>query len=226
MRRGIFAGLLAAQLIACGSSWAGPSETCLRAAAAAERRWSLPSNLLLAIGQVESGRSDGATGQVQPWPWSANVAGAAYVFNTAAEAGVVVDFLRGRGIGSIDVGCFQVNLHYHPAAFASVAQGFDPDVNADYAGHFLRSLFERSGSWAAAIGAYHSEDPTLGGDYRAKVLRAWHGLVSAQPSLGSDPHVIRITAEVVGIPVYTSRTLPLRLRAALGLVNAEKLAQK
>lgn len=224
VQRGVFACLLATQLVACPSAWASPPQACLSAAADAERRWGLPANLLLAIGQVESGRHDGATGQVQPWPWSANVGGTGYVFDTAGEAGAVVDFLRGRGVASIDVGCFQVNLRYHPAAFASVAQGFDPDANADYAGRFLRSLFERSGSWAAAIGAYHSEDRALGGDYRSKVLRAWHGLVGVQPSPATDSHVIRITAPVIAIPIYSAATLPAGLRIALGLRSAERFA--
>ncbi len=234
MHGGLAGALLASHLVVGTPMASSPSEACLRAAAAAEQRWALPPNLLLAIGRVESGLRDPATGQVQPWPWSANVAGQDYVFNSAAEVGAVVGFLRARGIASIDVGCFQVNLHYHPAAFASVAAGFDPAANADYAARFLRSLFERSGSWETAIADYHSADPVLGADYRAKVLRAWHGLGElAEPSLRvqadcrcpssraalwrRDPHVILASAEAAAIPVYTARTLPAPLRTALGL---------
>ena len=220
MRRAIFVGVLGAQLLGGTSGWAGPAETCLTAADAAEHRWGLPANLLRAIGEVETGRADQVTGRVQPWPWSANAAGAPYIFASAGEADAVVGFLRERGIASIDVGCFQVNLRHHPAAFASVAQGFDPDANADYAGRFLRSLFERSGSWWWAIRAYHSANPALGDDYRFRVLRAWHALPPAQPMPSADPHVIRLTAAAAGIPVYTTATLPAALRAALGLDRA------
>ena len=217
MRRGIFAGVLAVLLVPAGRpSWAGPADTCLHAASAAERRWGPPANLLRAIGAVETGRADRMTGELQPWPWSANAAGAPYTFASAAEADAVVGFLRGRGIASIDVGCFQVNLRYHPSAFASVAEGFDPDANADYAGRFLRSLYERNGSWSAAIGAYHSENAALGDDYRSKVLRAWHGMPVATPAT-ADPHVIRVTAAAARIPVYTPASLPIALRAALHL---------
>ncbi len=216
VRRSLLAGLIAAELLASAPTQAGPSEACLEAAREAEQRWGLPTNLLRAIGAVETGRADGQTGRLEPWPWSANAGGAPYVFASAAEARAVVGFLRERGIASIDVGCFQVNLHFHPAAFASTAQGFEPETNADYAGRFLRSLFERSGSWTAAIGAYHSENPGLGAEYRAKVLRAWHGLSAMTPSRSPpDPHVIRVTPAAVVIPVYTPATLPPALSAAL-----------
>ncbi len=142
----------------------GPAAACVRAAAAAERRWALPANLLLAIGTVESGRLDPVTGRRQPWPWSANAAGTPYVFAAPAEASVVVGWLQDRGITSIDIGCFQVNLRHHPHAFGSLAQGFDPQANADYAARFLHTLFLRSGSWDAAIGNYHSANPALAGE--------------------------------------------------------------
>ncbi len=201
--RGVILGvLLAAQLALATSGLASPSDACQRAAALAERRWALPANLLLAIGQVESGRRDAATGQVQPWPWSANAAGSDYVFSSLPEARAVVGFLRERGIASVDVGCFQVNLHHHPTAFASVAEGFDPYANADYAARFLRRLFERSGSWEAAIGAYHSADPSLGGSYRAKVLRAWRtlraGFLPASAAAGASGRSVRHPARRLG----------------------------
>ncbi|MEO9189384.1 MAG: lytic transglycosylase domain-containing protein [Acetobacteraceae bacterium] len=195
-----------------------PSAACVRAATVAERRWGLPAHLLEAIGMVESGRRDPDSGQPLPWPWSVNVAGAGYVFGAATAAGAAVGLFQAHGVTSIDVGCFQVNLHYHPDAFASVAEGFNPAANGDYAGRFLRALFQRSGSWEEAIGDYHSADRGLGGAYRARVLRAWRrldaGMVLPAPS---DPHVILATASVAAIPVYTPVTVPASLRAALGL---------
>lgn len=219
MHGGLAGALLASHMALAAPVAGSPADACVRAAATAERRWALPPNLLLAIGRVESGRRDPATGQMQPWPWSADVAGQDYVFNSAAEAGAVVGFLRARGIASIDVGCFQVNLHYHPAAFASVPEAFDPAANADYAARFLRSLFDRSGSWEMAVADYHSADPVLGAEYRGKVLRAWHGPDAPDESAGArrDPYVILIAAAAAAIPVYSARSLPAAFRAALGL---------
>src|SRR3546814_15246449 len=50
--------------------------------------------------------------------------------------------LQARGIRNIDVGCLQVNLHYHPDAFASLETAFDPEANAAYAADFLVRLRE------------------------------------------------------------------------------------
>ena len=77
------------------------------------------------------------------------------------------------GTRSIDVGCFQISLLYHPAAFASLEQAFDPDANARYAARFLLTLFARTGTWEAAVAAYHSADPTLGFAYRQQVFSTW-----------------------------------------------------
>ncbi len=197
---------------------AEPAAACMRAAAVAERRWQLPPHLLAAIGRVESGQSDQATGRVLPWPWTANVDGADHVFASADEATAAVEGLRANGVSSIDIGCFQVNLRYHPQAFSSVAQGFQPEPNADYAGRFLRSLFERSGSWEVAIGAYHSAEPDKGEPYRQRVLQAWRGFDGpGQPraaGVTSDPHVL-LSSLAVAIPVYTPATLPASWRATV-----------
>jgi hypothetical protein len=82
--------------------------------------------------------------------------------------------LQARGIGNIDVGCMQVNLYYHPDAFFSLEQAFDPASNVAYAGRFLRSLFEDSGAWDEAAGRYHSATPELKDPYRDKVVQIWN----------------------------------------------------
>jgi hypothetical protein len=63
----------------------------------------------------------------------------------------------------------QVNLMYHPEAFASLEQAFDPVANATYAAGFLQRLFAQTGSWPAATAAYHSAVPELGQPYQRKV---------------------------------------------------------
>lgn len=218
--RSFLAGALAAGHVAAGMSCppsANPALACQCEAAAAEQRWGLPVHLLLAIGQVESGRHDPATGRLLPWPWSIHAGGADYALATRAAAATVAGVFQAHGIGSIDVGCFQVNLRYHPGAFASLPQAFDPHANADYAARYLRSLFDRSGRWDSAVAAYHSADPTLGAAYRARVMRAWVGDDAAPRRAGEDDHVILMDAAAAAIPVYTARTAPRALRAALGL---------
>ena len=113
---------------------------CRAAVAAAERANGIPAHLLAAISRVESGRRDPVTGDWHPWPWTANAEGQGYFYDTKAQAVAAVRDMQAHGIQSIDVGCGQVNLMDHPDAFASLDLAFDPQVNAAYAGKFLKEL--------------------------------------------------------------------------------------
>ena len=147
---------------------------CETAGHEAEQAHGLPNDLLVAIGRIESGRRS-AEGWVAPWPWAVNAAGQGYYLNSAAEAVSLVRTLQARGIRSIDVGCFQVNLLYHPAAFATLDDAFDPVANARAAGAFLQDLRGIAAGWEDAVGRYHSADPSLGIPYMQQVLASWHG---------------------------------------------------
>src|SRR6478752_5008891 len=113
-----------------------PGEQCRAAIAMAEQGHGIPSQLLAAIGRVESGRRDPATGIRTAWPWTINYEGQGAWFETKDEAVRAVEGLQARGVRSIDVGCMQVNLMHHPSAFPSLELAFEPSVNADYAARF------------------------------------------------------------------------------------------
>jgi hypothetical protein len=149
------------------------SAMCHRAGLEAERKLNLPAGLLLAIGLVESGRHDSLTGRVAAWPWTINGAGVGRLFETSAEALAATRALQARGVSSIDVGCFQINLHHHPTAFSSLEEAFDPQANAAYAARFLLTLRSRMGSWEKAVAAYHSAVAERGGPYRDRVMAGW-----------------------------------------------------
>ena len=102
----------------------GIPSVCEEVGTAAERENGIPPGLLLAIGRVESGRWDAGRGRVTPWPWTINAAGKGQWFETREDAIRTVNALREAGTRSIDVGCFQVNLFYHPKAFADLDQAF------------------------------------------------------------------------------------------------------
>jgi len=89
----------------------------------------------------------------------------------------------------VDVGCMQVDLHYHPDAFASMDEAFDPEANADYAARFLLAVHdsEAHGSWDIAVGLYHSHSALLAAEYRDHVAM-----------LGSD--ILHGTLK--GVPLY------------------------
>jgi hypothetical protein len=145
-----------------------PWTACARAIAAAERGAGIPTGLLLAIARVESGRP-APQGGVAPWPWAMNAAGTPIYAETRTAALAELAALRARGVRSVDVGCMQVNLLHHPAAFADDAAAFDPVANVAYAVRFLRELHGRTGNWAEAIAQYHSQEPGRGLSYHARV---------------------------------------------------------
>lgn len=146
---------------------------CQPAIAQVEVEAAIPAGLLLAIGRVESGRRDPATGAFGPWPWTINAEGRGEFFPDRAAAIAAVRALQARGVRLIDVGCMQVNLHFHPNAFASLEDAFDPLINVRYAARFLRELQAREPEWIIAAGHYHSRTPTLAEAYRARVAAAW-----------------------------------------------------
>jgi hypothetical protein len=166
---------------------------CDAAGAAAETRYTLPSGLLRAIGRVESGRRDPSTGQVAPWPWAINAQGRGQLPGSREEALAATRALQQAGVASIDVGCFQVNLVHHPLAFPLLEDGFDPARNADYAARFLAGLRAKTGSWEAAVAAYHSATPELGEPYRDRVLAVWgHGAIPDAAPAVAVPLVVRV----------------------------------
>ena len=115
----LLSGLLGSALV--GAAWAEPllsaarpGTLCRPAIAAAEQASAIPPQLLAAIGRVESGRRDPASGVMAPWPWTINAEGQGSFFDTKAQAIAAVQALQARGVQSIDVGCMQVNLMHHP----------------------------------------------------------------------------------------------------------------
>ena len=127
---------------------------CVSAILDAEQRYNIPGHLLLAIGIQEAGRNGPAGLAV--WPWTVNANGEGAFFATRQEAQAWVRQKQAEGINSIDVGCMQVNLHWHGDQFPHQDAAFDPFMNADYAARFLVDLYRQTGSWQEAAGRYHS----------------------------------------------------------------------
>jgi hypothetical protein len=167
---------------------ADPAQLCETAATTAEYTARLPPRLLGAISLTETGRVDPATGRMRPWPWTINAEGVGQFFDTRDQAVAAVRALQAKGVQSIDVGCMQVNLMYHPRAFASLDDAFDPTANANYAARFLNSLYAGSKDWPTAIAAYHSETPDLGDAYRVLVMARWHNGDPHPPVASQSPY--------------------------------------
>lgn len=146
------------------------SEICDLAAQEAAQNSEVPLELLMAISRVETGRAHG--GNLEPWPWAINQAGQGHWFEDAGQAIGFANEQLAQGQENFDVGCFQINLHWHGENFGSIEDAFDPRNNAAYAAQFLTELFQSEGGWPEAVAAYHSRTPEEADAYLTKVETA------------------------------------------------------
>jgi hypothetical protein len=155
------------------------SALCDAAIAAAETRYATPPNLLATIAKVESGRPIPPANAAGPWPWAIDADGQAYFFETKDSAVAWARAAMARGVKYIDVGCMQIDLPMHPAAFRSLEEAFDPARNVDYGARYLKSLRdgETGGDWTVAVGLYHSHTPALAAEYRQRVADMGAGIL-------------------------------------------------
>ena len=153
-------------------------DLCQSHTQAVEAQYGIPIHLLDAIALVESGRWDGSRQASIAWPWTVSSGGDGKYFPTKAEAIAEVRRLRAKGIKNIDVGCMQVNMMYHPEAFVSLDEAFDPEANIAYAARFLIGLHQSTGQWLTAASYYHSQTPSLAAEYRHKLEKIWDGVES------------------------------------------------
>jgi len=150
------------------------SEICAAAVKDVESRSAIPEHLLSAITLTESGRWNAQREANVAWPWTVSNGDAGRFFETKAEAVAEVEILLTAGVKNIDVGCMQINLRAHPAAFETLAKSFDPERNVAYGSGYLKRMFNSTGDWLSAAGAYHSTTPALNARYRAKVQGYWN----------------------------------------------------
>ncbi len=151
------------------SDWA----LCEAATLHTEKMRATPRALLHSIALAESGRYDAKSRKVRAWPWTINAQGRSYYFDSKRKAIAKAEELFNAGIRSFDVGCMQINMRYHPKAFASLEEAFDPMTNVAYGAEFLKQLHKQKGSWPVAVGQYHSETTFLRNRYFGRVIRIW-----------------------------------------------------
>lgn len=149
------------------------SRVCGMVISAAEQALAIPRQLLAAVAQVESGRWLPEHKANAAWPWTVRAEGMGHYYETKAQAIAAVRRLHARGVRSVDVGCLQINLQYHPHAFHDLEAAFDPMENVIYAATLLKGLRETARTWTDAVALYHSSDPSARAHYLAKVSRFW-----------------------------------------------------
>lgn len=172
---------------------------CERATVSAEMAQRLPRAVLFSVSMVESGRFNKETRKTRPWPWTINAEGQSYYFDSKSDAVAAVRHLLKEGIRSIDVGCMQINLRYHPNAFRNLETAFDPATNVAYSAEFLKTLYARTKSWPDAIAAYHSQSKTRSQPYFARVINVWtdqHARIAKLAHVLKEQTKAQVTAQL------------------------------
>jgi hypothetical protein len=149
------------------------AKQCTRFFSQYEQKHDIPKHLLAAIATTESGRYHKGLDMPVPWPWTINAEGKGQYFQTKHDAIRAVKRLQASGVKSIDVGCMQVNLHYHADAFSTLVAAFDPKYNVAYAASFLRTHYDETTNWKKATAYYHSRIPSKGSKYVGRVMKKW-----------------------------------------------------
>ncbi|MEX2618266.1 MAG: transglycosylase SLT domain-containing protein [Alphaproteobacteria bacterium] len=172
------AAMVAILLILPGAAPAAGDDSalCDQATRDEERHHNIPSRLLYAIATTESGRWDPETQENFAWPWTVMAQGEGKFYPDRQSAIQAVEALRRAGVTNIDIGCMQINMGYHPDAFDSLHEAFEPASNVAYAATFLNELRLSRRSWSRAVRFYHSSDAERQAYYGKKVYSAWRDI--------------------------------------------------
>jgi len=148
------------------------SSVCEMEMAEAAKRYDVPFGILYAVGLTETGRK----GSLQPY--ALNVNGKGYFAKSANEAMKIFSNARKRGKKLIDLGCMQINYHYHGKHFSSPQAMLNPAANVAYAAKFLRQLYVKEGSWTLAVARYHA-GPRNNPAQKRYVCRVMRNMISS-----------------------------------------------
>lgn len=124
--------------------------SCEAAIHSASQRYGVPEGILYSVGLTETGRK----GKLDPF--AMNVEGKAVYSTSLGDALAAFDAARRSGAKLIDLGCMQINHHFHGENFRSPQEMFDPARNVEYAAKFLRNLHDRHETWTMAVARYHA----------------------------------------------------------------------
>ena len=168
----VFAGLVMPSL-----GWGADSVPAGYRAIATER--DIPHTVLYAVALTESGKRVMSADVYRPWPWTLNVAGRGYFFDSRKEAWqALVEHIKG-GKSSIDIGLMQVNWRYHQERLGTPWQALDPYHNLRVGAGILQDCYVTRQDWWASVGCYHApSNPDRADQYRRRVVSRWQRLVS------------------------------------------------
>ncbi len=140
----------------------------------------VPYTVLYAVALTESGRQVASADVYRPWPWTLNVAGRGYFFDSRLEAWqALTDWIK-AGRSSIDIGLMQVNWRYHRERLGTPWQALDPYFNLRVGAEILQGCYRNEHDWWVSVGCYHAPaNRHRANEYRRRVVSRWQRIVSA-----------------------------------------------
>ena len=143
-------GAMFALAISISDAAAVAAGACEKEIQSAAAKYQIPEGILYSVGLTETGRKGSL------YPWALNIEGKAYFPETPMAAMQAFEAARREGRQLIDMGCMQINHHFHDENFASPQEMLDPRRNVEYAAKFLRNLHDRHETWTMAVARYHA----------------------------------------------------------------------
>jgi hypothetical protein len=116
----------------------------------ASHAYGIPLGVLYAVGLTETGRRNSLQ------PYALNIEGRVFFGDSKEQALAEFNAARAGGKKLIDIGCMQINHHYHRKQFPSLDAMFEPGQNVEYSARFLKQLKDRHTSWTMAVARYHA----------------------------------------------------------------------
>ncbi|MEP2979482.1 MAG: transglycosylase SLT domain-containing protein [Lentilitoribacter sp.] len=142
--------ILAAFIFSTFAHQSYAKQTCEEHIVRAAQKYNVPVGILYSVGLTETGRN----GTLHPY--ALNIAGKAVYARSTAHAVALFNKAREKNVKLIDLGCMQINHHYHHREFSSLSAMLSPEFNVDYAAKFLARLRRRHENWTMAVARYHA----------------------------------------------------------------------
>ena len=113
----------------------------------------IPAKVLYSLAVTES-KTTLSNGWVRPWPWTLNVKGKGYYFQSKRLACQALT-LHLATTSLIDIGLTQLNWRYQKQHFNQPCDALEPKANLQHAAMLLKQGMRRHGNWAEAAGYFH-----------------------------------------------------------------------
>ncbi len=141
----------------------------------------VPSKVLYSLALTES-QVRLQSGDIRPWPWTLNVKGKPYFYDSRAKAcEALTQFLTKTQ--SVDIGLTQHNWYWQKSFFDSPCAAFEPKDNLHHAAKILQEGKRKHGDWIKAAGHFHR--PAGGNLARLYESRFIKNLKSVETKYGS-----------------------------------------